>query len=146
MAYDQSVGTANIRKEVIDGSLRQILPKKFVFRQALSVVSTDAWKNTFWREDPATLTGVTTSGITRNSFKEIGRGSEFPNASVAWEEISTRILKFGAQDVLNWEDVLSDNVDVEQRTLIKIAEGIASAEDAYIYSGLTDDASINTLT
>jgi hypothetical protein len=139
MAYDQNVGTANIRKQVIDGTLRQILPKKFVFRQALSVVSTNAWKNTFWREDPTTLTGVGTTGITRDAFKEIGRGSEFPNASVAWEEVHTRIVKMGAQDVIAWEDVLSDNVDVEQRTLIKLAEGIASTEDKYIWNGLTEN-------
>lgn len=138
MAYDQSVGTVNIRKQVIDGTLKQVIPKKYVFRQALNIVSTSGWKNTFWREDPSTLTGATTSGITRNSFKEISRGAAFPNATVAWEEVHTRILKFGAEDVINWEDVLSDNIDVEQRTITKIAEGIASAEDAYIWDGLAE--------
>jgi hypothetical protein len=140
MVY-QTTENTNIRKEIIDGTLRQIIPKKFVFRQALSVVSTGAWKNTFWRENTATLTGVTTTGITRNSFKEIGRGAEFPNASASWEEVSTRILKFGAQDVLQWEDVLSDNVNIEARTIEKIAEGVASAEDTYIWNTLTENRS-----
>lgn len=138
-------GSSSVRKQVIDGTLRQVLAKKFVFRQACAVVSTGAWKNTFWREDPTTLTGVGTTGITRNSFKEIGRGAAFPQASASWEEVSTRILKFGAEDVLTWEDVLSDNIDIELRTITKIAEGVASAEDTYIFNGLTESLTPTTI-
>lgn len=141
MAYDQSTGTASIRTQVIDGTLRQVIPKKFVFRQALSVVSTGAWKNTFYREDPSTLTSVSTTALTSNRMKGVGRGSEFPKASVSWEQVTTRILKFGAEDNIQWEDVLSDDIDIEMRTITKIAEAIASAEDAYIWDTLTESRS-----
>jgi hypothetical protein len=145
MAYTDTQGTENVRAEVIDLSLKNLVNKKYVFRQALSVVSTGAWKNTFWREDPTTLQGTKTTGITRNSFKEIGRGSAFPQATATWEEVSTRILKFGAEDNLTWEDVLSDNIDIETRTMAKIADAIAYAEDAYIWDTLTENRSVTNI-
>lgn len=146
MAYDQYNGTAGIRKEVIDGQLKYILPKKFVFRQALNIDSTGGWKNTFFREDPTVLASTKTTAMTSDGFKNAARGADFEQASVAWEEVSTRILKFAAEDNLHWEDVLSDDIDVEGRTIIRIAEAIAKSEDSYIWNGLTTDTAIQTIT
>ena len=75
MAYDLQTGSIGLRAEVVDAMVKQIAEPSYKFKQALTVVPTNAWKNTFFREDPAM-----TSGPAGNVFKGVPWGANFPHS------------------------------------------------------------------
>lgn len=145
MVYDNQTGTADIRAQVFDAAIKQISNRKYKFKQAVSIVSTGAWKNYFFREKQAVLAGQ--SG---NAVKGIPRGAEFPHAVVEWDRIQTTIQKYGLSGRIDYEDLISAEIDVQNRTLVKLAEGVTKAVDDEIYTVLADTdgagGNINTVT
>lgn len=135
-SYDVQTGTLQIRKEIIDGVIKDFAKKSFVFKDALTVTSTSAWKNTYWQEDPTVLTARSPSNI-----KGVAPGANFPQASVPFLERTGRILKFAFEDSILWEDILAGQVAVQARTLMRVSEAVVSAVDSFIWDELTESRS-----
>lgn len=133
MAYDTEVGQGNIRATYYDKAVKGLAAPVYKFKQACNISTTGAWTNYFYREDPAVL-----AGLTGNTTKGIPRGAEFPQAAVAWERVSSVIQKYGLEQNIPYEDLISNEIDVKERTLIKIAEGVAKAVDDEIWSVLSE--------
>ena len=68
--YETSQET--LRAQVYDKTIKQIADYAYKFKQLVSVVSSSAWKNYFFREQLTIL-----SGKTGNAVKGIPRGAEF---------------------------------------------------------------------
>jgi len=136
MTYDQQTGTKDIRKEVIDKAIKQVTKHSYKFKQALNIVSGSAWKHSFFREKTNVLTGE--SG---NATKGIPRGVEFPQATVEWEKISNVIEKYGLEETILFEDIISSEIAVKDRTIIKLAEGVAKSVDDENWNILTEGLS-----
>ena len=136
MAFDQQTGTASLRKEVVDSVIKGRADAEYKFKQAVTISKTNAWKNTFFREDTTVL-----SGASGNNTKGIPRGAAFPQAIVTWEEVSKRIEKYGLEDFVLWEDILTNDIDVQRRTMFRIAEGVVKAVDDEIWDILTESQS-----
>jgi len=132
MAGDQ-VGQTTLRAQFFDKAIKQITKESYVMKQAVAIVSTDAWINFFWREDRTVL-----AGAAGNTTDGIPRLANFPQASANWERISTILNKYGLEENISWEDIRTNEIDVMTRTSIKIAEGVASSVDKVIYSGLSE--------
>ena len=77
MAADKEVGEGTLRAEVVDKAIKGFAKASYKFKQALSVSTTNAWKNYFYREASAALTSPT-----GNAIKGIPRGANFPQAVV----------------------------------------------------------------
>lgn len=140
MTINTRAGQVDIRKEMIDSTIKGFATQMYKFKQAVSIVNTSAWTNFYFRENPTQL-----SSSTFNPIKAIPRGSAFPKAKVTWEKISADIQKYGLEDTIPWEDVLSDDVDVRDRTLFRIAEGVTKAVDDEIYSVLSESQSATNI-
>jgi len=140
MAFDQQTGTASLRKEVVDSVIKGRADATYKFKQAVTISKTNAWKNTFFREDTTVL-----SGATGNATKGIPRGAAFPQAIVTWEEVSKRIEKYGLEDFILWEDILTNDIDVQRRTMFRIAEGVVKAVDDEIWAVLTESQSPSSI-
>jgi len=138
MVFDQ-VGEADIRGTYYDKVVKGFADASYKFKQAVTISSTGAWTNYFYRGSTGVLAGATTTGMTGNQVKGIARGAEFPQASISWERVSSTIKKYGLEENIPWEDIISNEVDVVERTLMKIAEGVASAVDAEIWDTLTEN-------
>jgi len=132
MAGDQ-VGQTTLRAQFFDKAIKQITKESYVMKQAVAIISTDAWVNFFWREDRTVL-----AGAAGNTTDGIPRLANFPQASANWERISTILNKYGLEENISWEDIRTNEIDVMTRTSIKIAEGVASSVDKVIYSGLSE--------
>lgn len=130
--YEHSQET--LRSQVFDSAIKQIAQYAYKMKPLVSVVSTGAWKNYFFREQTATL-----SGKTGNATKGIPRGAEFPQATLSWERVMTTIEKYGLEDTIPYEDIISNEIDVRDRTLQRIAEGVAKAVDTEIFDSLSED-------
>jgi hypothetical protein len=130
-------GEDALRATAYDTAIKQIANYSYKFKQLVSVVSSSSWKNYFFREQTDVPTGQ--SG---NAIKGIPRGADFPNAVLSWEQVSSRIEKYGLSAVIDHEDTISNNINMRNRTVLRIAEGVAKAVDSEIYSVLSTDGDI----
>ncbi len=122
------VGEVVLRKEVVDAMVKQIAPRQYKFKQAVAIISTNAWKNTFSRENQ-----TIPAGKTGNATKGIPRGANFPQYSLEWTEVTVKIIKHGLEENINWEDLLSDDINVQARTIIKLTSGVVKSVDDDIW-------------
>ena len=140
MAFQEEAGTQQIRAQFFDKMVKGITIKAYKFKQALTLNSTSSWKNFFYREDAGVL-----APPTGTNKKGIPRGANFPQASVLFERIQTVITKYGLEETIAWEDIISDDVPIRNRTLIKLAEGVARSVDDAIWTGLQGDSAVGNL-
>lgn len=132
MTYDTHE-EADVRGVMYDKVVKGIANATYKFKPIVNVDSTSAWTNYFYRGSNTVLTGQA-----GNAVKGIPRGADFPQASTSWELTSSVIQKYGMEDNITHEDLISNNIDVRDRTLMKIAEAIASQVDSDIWDGLTE--------
>lgn len=141
MAFSIQAGDSDLRAKFYDKTIRNIAPRMYKFMQALTDDNTSAWKNFFWREDPTVLTAGAGPGI-----KGLAPGAQFPQANQKMQQIMSVIDKYGLEQTIAWEAILTNDVDVQERALFKVAEGIVKAVDDQIYTVLADgDTSTNIL-
>lgn len=140
--YTEEHATGKMRTQVFDAIVKGFAVASYKFKQAVSIVKTSAWKNSFWRENPDTLTGVATTAGTLADIKGIPRGAAFPQATVGFTRITSVIEKYGQEDNIPWEDLISDDIDVRDRTLFRIAEGVTKSVDDEIFAVLTEGATV----
>jgi len=138
-AYPRETGAAGLRAEVINSMVKQIAAPTYKFKQAVAIVPTSAWKNTFFRENTTVL-----AGKAGNTTKGIPRGAAFPQATVEWAEISVRIVKHGLEESILWEDILSNDINVQARTVIRLTAGVVKSVDDDIWSSLKDGTGVQT--
>ena len=137
MVYNEQAGTAALRAEFVDGAVKGFANAMYKFKQALTIASTSAWKNTFFREQSTALSvagGLGTLG-------QVPRGAQFPQGVVKWSEISSHVRKFAFEDSLLWEDILTDDIDVQSRTLYRVAEHVTKSVDDYIWDQIAESPS-----
>lgn len=142
MVVDTKIGDAVIRRESVDSAVKQVVEKALKFMQGLTVSSTNAWKNTFYREK----SGVLSAKSSLAGFEGIPRGANFPRATVQWDKISSRIIKYGAEDFIFWEDILTDDIDVKRRVILKLSEAVANQIDSRIWADLGGNNTVEAQT
>ena len=133
MVFDLEVGSADMRKQLFDNIVKGFAVREYKFKQAVTISNTAAWKNFFFRELPTPLTGQAGRKI-----KGIPRGAAFPQRTVEWQRVQAVIEKYGLEDNIFWEDLVSNDIDVRNRTLFRIAEGVAKSVDDQIWDVLTE--------
>lgn len=132
-------GEDAVRAVAYDSAIKQLASYAYKMKQLVSVTPSSSWKNYFFREQ----TNIPTDQ-SGNAIKGIPRGADFPNAVLSWEQVSSRIEKYGLGAMIDDEDIRAGNIDMRNRTLLRIAEGVAKAVDTEIYSVITNDAGIQT--
>jgi len=134
MAYDLQASTQGLKREVVDAMVKQVAAPSYRFKQALAIETTNAWDNTFYREDPAT-----SSGPTGNAFEGVPWGAEFPQRSVDFSRHTVRIIKFAAEENIPIENQWMNAINVLTRTVIRRTQDVVKAVDDYIWGELTQD-------
>lgn len=129
----EPAATAKLRSSFYDKTVKGVVERSYKFKNSLTIVTTSAWKNFFYREKSGVLTDPSSSNTPMGG---IPRGAAFPQANVEWDRIETVITKFGMEDTIPWEDTLTDDIDVRNRTLIKIGERVAKQVDDSIWAAL----------
>jgi hypothetical protein len=137
MAYDQNSGSANVRSVLYDAMVKGFANATFKFKQAVNVISAAEFTNYYAKENPTILSDL--SSI--NSVQGIPRGAEFPSLSESWDRASSVLLQFGAEETLSYMDLISDWINVEERSTFRIAEAVANQIDQYILNGLSENNS-----
>lgn len=140
MAFNIEAGNADLRARFYDKTIKNLAPRMYKFMQAVTDDSTSAWKNFFWREDATVLTPTGPIGI-----RGLAPGAQFAQARQKMEQIQANIDKYGLEQSIVWEDILTNDVDIQERALFKLAEGVTKAVDDQIYAVLSDNDSSSSI-
>ena len=130
------VGEVDIRGENISRVIKVFEKKKFKLKPLLLNIKSTNWTETYYKEDPTILTANGT-----RSIKEIGRLSQFPTLEASWTKVTADHFKYGGEGIIAMEDILTNAIPVQTRTIEKIAEAIINSVDTAIYAALTAEAS-----
>jgi hypothetical protein len=136
----ETVGQEILRKEVVDKALKGFALRMYKFKQVVTISRTGAWKNDFFREHPDELTAG--RGV---RIKGIPRGAAFPQAIPQWQRVATVIKKYGLEANIPWEDLISSDIDVRNRVLLRLSRGVTKAVDDEIYTRLTSDNDVQSI-
>lgn len=141
MAYNASMGDGNLRGENISRAVKGFAMKKFKMKQVLLQQSSNKWTETFYKESPTILTAT---GDANADLKGTPRGAQFNHVDPSWQKVQGQHLKHAAEGTVFMEDKLTDAIDVQARTIIRVAESIANSVDKHIYAELIADGDIQT--
>ena len=126
-----TVGMQDIRGLNVNKIVTGFALQKFILKPLLRNISSSKWQERYYQETAADLTATAPSYI-----KGIGRLSVFPLLEVSWTQVNSYHKKHGAETVISWEDALSNDVPVIERSLLRIARAVAKSVDDHVYSEL----------
>ena len=126
--------------EKISKAVKGFALKKIKLRQILTINSSNKWTETYYRETAADLT---VAGETWN-IKGVARGAAFPHVDPSWTKVTGVHIKFAAEASIFIEDKLLDAIDVQRRSIIRVARSVQNSTDAYIYTELSSATGIGT--
>jgi len=133
------VGQVDIRGENIERAVKGFALQEFRLKQVLLQQTSSNWTETYYREAAAELSGA---GVW--TIKGVSRLANFPYVEPNWTKVQGRHIKHAAEGVVSVEDKLTDAIDVQARTLLRVARAIAKSVDDHIYSELTGASGIGT--
>ena len=129
----------DVKGENIERAVKGFALKQLKLMQVLLQQSSNKWTETYYRETQAPLTETDTgTGI---SVSDVPRLAAFPHVDPSWTKVQTRNRKFAASSLIAMEDVLTDAIDVQARSIFRVAEAVSNAMDSYIYTQLTAQGS-----
>ena len=110
-----TVGQLDLRAENISKVVTGFALQEYRFKQVCMVQSSNSWKETYYTETAADLTGGLGSSV-----KGVPRLANFPYGEVSWTRTSSYLEKYGMEGVISWEDATTNEIDVIARTLLRI--------------------------
>lgn len=135
-----SVGMQDIRGETISKIVTGFALREYVFKQLVTIENSNAWKESYYKETAADLTGGLGSAV-----EGVPRLANFPYGEVTWTKATSSMKKHGMETRISWEDANTDEIDVVQRSLLRIARAVAKSVDAEIWDVLTENQSPSTI-
>lgn len=134
------VGMQDIKGENISSAVKGFALKEYKLKQVLLQQTSSKWTETYYRE---TATELSPGGETF-SIQGVARGAAFPHVDPSWTKVQGVHVKFAAEGLVFLEDKLTDAIDVQARTILRVARSIANQVDSYIYTTLSGATGINT--
>lgn len=144
MTATLGVGSSGLRAQIFDKELKGFAMRSYKLKSAVTISPTKAYRNFFYREASTILSGPAT-----NAIKGVPPGGTFGQARVLYEKVQSDIDKFGLDGIINWEDIQFDDIDAQNRTLIRISEAVTKAVDDEIFRVLSESGAptnINSFT
>ena len=140
MVSEGGTGDLNLRSENVSKVVTGFALQSYNFKDTLMIQKSTSWKETYFRETAADLTGGLGSGV-----KGVPRLAKFPYGNVTFTEVANRLEKHAMEGVISWEDATTNDIDVIARTLLRIARAVAKSVDDAIYAAVSAEAG-NTVT
>ncbi len=135
------MGEQEIRAEHVSSAIKGILTRKQKFLPLFMKESSSAWTESYYKEDNTILTA---QGDTNANFRGIPRGADFPEVTAKHTLVQGQHLKWGGKTTIFLEDQLTSAINVQQRNMVKLVEGLVDNLDNYLYAQLIADSDILT--
>jgi hypothetical protein len=134
--FEESVGQDTLRAEHVDKIVKGFALREFVMKQIVMTPKSSSWLETYYRETAQDLTAL----------RGIPRLASFPQGIHTWEKFTAYMKKAGLESEIPIEDVLTNNVDVLARSLLRVSRGVVKIVDDAIYSALSAGAGTSLAT
>lgn len=139
MAFTLGTGSQSLNELLVDSLVKQTAARTYKIKQVVSIVPTSALDHTFFRADPAILTGQANASIQGVPF-----GAAIPQVNEKYEAATARVLKFAAESNIAWEYIKGSAIDIMARKIFKATESCVNAVDTYLWNQLTQDRDFGT--
>ena len=136
---DETPGEIELFRKNFDSAVKNIALNKVRIKPLLTVQKSNAAEEYFYQESIYNIT----------SSNQIPRGAEFTADQVKYTRQVLRPRKMGMESRIDWEDSIVNNVDIIQRTTLRIGNRIAFDVDTRCWNIISDSQSavdINTFT
>jgi len=127
-----TIGEIDIRGENIERAVKGFANKMYKLKQVLLNEGSSNWTESYYRE---TNTPLTAGG--NRDIKDVARGALPPELHPSWTKVSTIQKKFMGQVTIFYEDLKTNAINTQARSLFRCAEAIVNSEELYIYAQLT---------
>lgn len=131
---------ADNRSQQWDRDIKGFAKKRYVMKEIVMEVSSNAWTNSFYQKTATSLTGGTSSPV-----KGIPRGADFPFLERGTTLKNAVILQHGGEGVIYWQDILTSNIAIEAETISDVTDAVVYSVDSTIYSTLTENDTPSTI-
>lgn len=128
------VGAGFLRAENISKTVDGFALQNYTMKDLVVVQTSSSWQETYYQETAADLTA---SG-TGNDVKGIPRLAAFPQGNVTWQKKSAYHVKHGMEVNISHEDMISNDIDVVARHLLRIARAVVKSVDEEIWLTLVE--------
>ena len=135
-----SVGMQDLRAENVDKIVKGFALAEYKFKQICMVQSSNSWKETYYQETSTELSGGANSPIAG-----VPRLANFPYGEPSWTRTSSYLLKHAMEGVISWEDVTTNEIDVQARTLLRISRAVAKSVDDNIWDTISESRSVSNI-
>lgn len=131
---------ADTRKQIWEKDIKGFAAKRYVMKNLVMDMSTDAWTNSYYQKTATSLTGETGSAV-----EGIPRGADFPTMERGTTLKSAVILQHGGEGVIYWQDILTSNLRVQAETISDITDAVVYSVDNKIYNTLSENNTPSTI-
>ena len=135
-----SVGMADLRAENVSKIVTGFALQEYRMKSLCLIQKSNSWKETYQKETKSELTASGTRNV-----EGVSRLANFPYGEVTWTEASSRLKKHAMEGVISWEDAVTNEIDVMQRTLLRIGRAVAKSVDDEIWDVLTEGQTASTI-
>ena len=125
---------ADNRKQTWEKDIKGFAKKRYVMKELVQNLTTNAWTNSYYQKTATSLTGGAGSAI-----EGIPRGADFPSVIRGTTLKSTVILQHGGEGVIYWQDILSSNIAIQAETISDVTDAVVFSVDNKIYNMLTEN-------
>jgi hypothetical protein len=129
MAFGE-LGAQALRAENVDKVVKGFALQEYIVKPLFTVQSSGAWQESYYTESANELT----------ADNKIARLAAFPQQSPQWQKSSAYMQKHGLEVDVSFEDEKADNVDVIQRSLLRLARAVSYSVDSLCYTTMSAGA------
>src|SRR3990167_6772813 len=127
------VGDQTLRAEAIDKAVQGIVLDKYKIKPLFMSTSVAADTVKYYRESDEDISA---------SVATIARGAGFPQKNPTWDDLTAVMQKRGLETFIAWEDLVSDNIDVQTRSLVRLSDAVAKSVDAAAFTALSASGAV----
>jgi len=131
-----TVEKADIRTLDIDKLVKGFALTEYVFKNLVSVSTTNGDSIRWYQETAADLTATAPSVVAN-----IAPLAQFTNLEASWTRNTSYPRKYGVEGFISMEDLRTTDIDVQARTVLRLTRAVVKQVDTRIYNVLTESQS-----
>src|SRR3990167_7826614 len=116
---ESEIAQSGLRAEHVDRLVKGFAMQEFVMKQVVMTPKSSSWLESYYRETSTELTAL----------RGIPRLAGFPHGAHTWEKFTAYMRKAGLEAEIPIEDVLTNNIDVLARSLLRVSRGVVKVVD-----------------
>jgi hypothetical protein len=140
-------GQADIRGLDIDKAAKGFAEEQYIFKSSCTVAPTSAREVRWYSRTKGVLTGVTTTGITKNLIANVAERAQPSVVERTWTRNTSYVKKYFVESpTISMEDIKDTDIDILATNVRDLTMAVTQQVDAEIAAVISGATGINTQT